>query len=319
VVWGFALIILVLCAPWYIFVGRLSFYGHPDTSVINSAPQVLSSFGIQGMQQLRFLLILSTAGIVACLRGRLPITGKTAILLALPVAVLGFSLISGVEFEPRFLIPAILPMLTLAGYGAAWLAAAVPIRSLREPLKIAVLCGLAAIVFAAGSAVPKSVVSANDGLQDLLKEMRCKTCPSGAILVVGPSGGADGRIIAGFAESLPYRPQEILLRAVKVLARADWSGGHYSSRFHEPDQIIQELDSDGVSLIALDVSQRWGPWRPHEQLLLSTIERYPDRVELIYSSDRSAYRLYRFLSKTPPHVPGRLLDNLKEKVNRLSF
>jgi hypothetical protein len=191
---------------------------------------------------------------------------------------------------------------------------------LRQPLRIATLCGFSAIIFAAGSEVPGSPVSADDGLPDLVKKMRREGCCAGnVILIAGPTGGANGRIIASFAESLPYRPREILVRALKVLAQSDWNGGHYACRFNSPDQVIRELDSEGVSAIALDVSQRWGPWWPDQELLVSAIERYPDRAKLVYSSNQSIYRLYSFSSKTPPHVPDRLLNNLEKVVGNFSF
>jgi hypothetical protein len=48
----------------------------------------------------------------------------------------------------------------------------------------------------------------------------------------------EGPIIAEFAARVQDRRGYRLLRPSKVLARSDWFGDNYSSRFGTPDQVL---------------------------------------------------------------------------------
>jgi len=134
------------------------------------------------------------------------------------------------------------------------------------------------------------------------------------IMVAGPNGASDGRMIAALAENMRVRPGNIILRATKLFAVANWNGTHYLCRVSNPQQVVEELDADGVSLLAIDTSPRWGGWRLHEQLLLEAILQYPERFQTIYSDDASGYALYRFAPKHQPTMPKAILDDLEKKL-----
>jgi hypothetical protein len=227
--------------------------------------------------------------------------------------------IAKVDLEPRLLIPALLPMVALAGYGVMRLTNWLPSLSLPQPLRTGTLCGLFALVYIFVCHVPDDVtVSAHDGLAELVSRMRQESRgPSSVILVAGSCGASDGRIIAGLAEKLKDRSQTTILRAEKLLAESDWGGDHYSARFTQPDQVIKELDADGVSLVAIDTSNRWNVQWPHEALLVAAADEHPERMQLLYASNPPIYRLYRFRSEHPAQLPDRVLKNLQDKMQHM--
>ncbi|MGH7839787.1 MAG: hypothetical protein ACREQC_18475, partial [Candidatus Binataceae bacterium] len=297
--WGSGAIVLATCLPWYLMVGHLTFYGASKISLVENVRRTLPMFFLESVRQLSFLAALFLVGVFARLRRRGPVSGVAAVLIVLPAGVLGVSLLARVDFEPRFLIPAILPILAVAGYGAAWMATRLPIRSVRKPWLVGAACAICTIAYAGASKTPSPLVFAGDGIDELVTRLlQVSEGPETAILIAGPTGGADGRMIASIAERLPARPRETLLRATKILAQSDWNGTNYFCRFTRPEQVIEELDSDGVSLIALDESSKWPSRWPHENLLIATIDKYPERLQPVYSSSDSAYRLYRF---SPAH------------------
>jgi Dolichyl-phosphate-mannose-protein mannosyltransferase len=316
--WGSAGVVVCLCGPWYLATGQLNFFGAPETP--ERASDVLAMFFARSGRQMDFLAALAVMGVIAWLRHRPAITAKGAVLISLPFSVLGMSLFSGLEAEPRYLIPALLPMVALAGYGFAWLASVLRVAGIQPHARIAVLCALSGVVYAMRSPAPVNVVSSSDGLRDLLDRVSMERRGAAPLLLIaGSSPGADGRIIAGLAERMTERPSGILVRAEKVLAVSNWAGDNYALRFHTQGQVIEELDRFGVSLIACDTSPRWGaPW-PHHTLLLQALEQARDRAQLIYASNPPAYRLYRFRSSYPPRVPAAVLENLNEKVGHLPF
>jgi len=171
------------------------------------------------------------------------------------------------------------------------------------------------ITYVATSPKPSPPLSGDDHLDEFLTRLLQESRgPQTVILITGSGAGADGRMIAGFAERLATRPRESFIRASKLLAQMDWNGDGYRSRFHQPEEVIEELDRDGVSLIAMALSPKWHTWWPHEQLLLDTINRYPERLQTLYTS--SDYRLYRFSPKNAPRVPEVLLQDLRQKLGQ---
>jgi hypothetical protein len=309
--WLAGLLVVLICAPWYLTAGRLNFYGSSsNTPFLESARRVLALVPRFTAGQLGVILLPCLIGAVLGLRREGRGSGKLAVLIMAPVSVLLLSMISHVELEPRYLMPAFLPMLVLAGYGVACITAALPFRGRGLP---ALLTALLAAVFAFGHGTPQKPPTA-DGLEEFVARMHHSGVPPDALMLISGNGASsDGRIIAGFAESSPDRPRETLVRAVKIFASSDWNGDDYALRVSRPEEIVDELDRDGISLIAIDLSTGWGIPRPHQSLLLAALQKDPGRAQLIYSTP-AGYRLYRYRATHSPRMPDAVLRNLKEKL-----
>lgn len=308
--WIAGLITAVMTVPWYIATRHLVFYG-----VISMTASQSCKYATIGMlRETNIFLALFAIGVYSHFRSRTR-DGIRTVLILLPFTVLVTLVLSHVEVEDRHLIPAILPIIITSAYGIQWLAAMVTgFRLSAWKVAVVTLVVVAANLGIArqrfGLVVPDKGIGAVSAQVD-----SAGGNPSAVVLVTAPSSSAEGRLIAEAAENMTVRPSVTILRATKLFAKSDWNGDDYVCLISTPEQVIQELDQDGVSLIALDTSERWHHWWPHETVVLAAIQRYPARFRQIYSDPDSGYAIYRFSPKHGPTMPKVLLDGLERKLD----
>jgi hypothetical protein len=317
--WSAALMVAAISAPWYLATWHLASYGSGTGSLMEGLRLAAAGSIAIVVRELNVILILF--GVSVYLFFREPKRdGVRGVLILLPIASVVILAVARVGMEDRYFIPAILSMIVVSADGIGWLsgrlAKSVPLRVWRNVL----IAGAFVLMYVVATTGKARLANGDDDLGRMVSSILSEGEMPIMIMVVGPTGSADGRIIATLAESMQMRPGNMLiLRATKVLAKTNWNGTEYICRVSNPQEVVEELDEDGVSLLAIDASPRLGRMRLHEQLLLEAIRQYPERFQKTYSDDASGYALYRFAPKHRPTIPKAVLDDLNRKLDLSPF
>lgn len=318
--WGSALIVLTIGAPWYLATRHFESYGAIPGPVLENLRLIIVGSIITICRQLNVILLPFAIGVYLFFRSPRR-DGIRAALMLLPIATVIVLGLAQVGLESRYLIPALLPIIVVSADGVEWLSGLLKKMVFSETWRTALVAAVLALAFVLIRPVNHQLITSNGGLDDMLAIIEAESAKSPIMLMVaGPSGASDGRMIATLAEAMPTRPRDIILRATKIFADTDWNADKYVCRITEPQQVVEELDRDGVSLLALDVSPQWGSGKPHQQLILKAIGEYPERFEKTYSDEASGYFLFRFAPKHLPTMPKVMLDEVRRKrdLNPLS-
>ncbi len=266
--WIFAAII-ALSLPWQFLTMSSVTRALPESFGL---PYVVDTMG-------RFVLILAhmcglplfclaLAGIaVACfgaLSRRRPLPSLAATMLGLLLGAIALHSVVPAGAEDRKMIMALPALLYFALQGAFWMAgiARVPRPWLATAVAIAVPALFLVSAFFI-PAKPQYGVAA-----EILALDRQQALNNANVLVCG-GGALEGAVISEIAMHDHRRPSQFVLRASKVLYRADWNGGNYRTLFHTSVEIDRYLDSAGVSLVAFEDDPHSG--QKHMDLLVEAL------------------------------------------------
>lgn len=318
--WASALVVVAICAPWYLATRHFESYGVIGGPILENLVLVVIGSIITVCRQLNVILV--PFAISVYLFFRQPVRdGIRAVLILLPIATIIILGLARVGLESRYLIPALLPIIIVSADGVAWFSGFLKKYVSSPAWRAGLVAGVLALAFLLIRPVNHQLIASGRGLDGMLAIIRAKSADAPIMLMVaGRSGASDGRIIATLAEGMPNRPRDIVLRATKIFADTDWNGTHYVCEISRPQQVVKELDDDGVSLLAIDNSPRWGNGKPHQQLLMEAIVEFPGRFTRIYYDEASGYSLFAFAPKNLPTIPRKMLNELKRKrdLNPLS-
>ena len=316
--WGAALMVAAISAPWYLATWHLARYGS-NGGPLGENLRLVAVGSITGVvRELNVVLLLFGAGVYLFFRKENR-DGVRAVLIVLPIFMVVILVLARVGLENRLLIPAMLPMIIVSADGVCWLSGYLRKSASFRAWRTCLVAGAFLLTYVAVTPVKVRWIPTDDGLGGMVSKILSDDNAPNMVMVAGPNGASDGRMIATLAESMRVRPGNIVLRATKVFAVTNWNGTPYSCRVSRPEQVVEELDTDGVNLLAIDTSPRWGKWRLHEQLLLEATLQYPERFQKIYSDDASGYALYRFVPKHQPTMPKAVLNDLKKKLELNPF
>jgi hypothetical protein len=321
---GAALMVAAVTAPWYLATWHLARYGSDGGSLGESLRLVAVGSITGAVRELNVVLLLFGVGVYLFFR-KPNRDGVRAVLILLPISVVIILVLARVGVENRLLIPAMLPIIIVSADGVCWLS-----RSLAKSAsfvknasfrawRTGLVAGALLLTYVVATPDKVRWITADEGLSRMVSKILSDGDAPTMVMVAGPNGASDGRMIATLAESMRVRPGNIVVRATKVFAVTNWNGTRYSCRVSRPEEVVEELDTDGISLLAIDTSPRWGKWWLHEQLLLDATLQYPERFQKIYSDDASGYALYRFAAKHQPTMPKAVLDDLKKKLDLNPF
>jgi hypothetical protein len=306
--------VALISGPWYLTTWHLATYGSDGGSLGNNL-RLVAVGAITGVVR-QLSVVLLPFGIGVCLFFRKPNRdGVRAVLILLPISMVIILVLARVGVESRLLIPAMLPMVIVSADGVGWLSGYLAKNASFRARRTGLVAGALLLTYIVVTPGKVRWITADDGLGGLVSKILSDGDAPTMVMVAGPDGASDGRMIATLAESMPVRPGNVVVRATKVFATTNWNGTQYSCRVSRPEQVVEELDTDGISLLAIDTSPRWGRWKLHEQLLLDATLQYPERFQKIYSDDASGYALYRFAAKHQPTMPKAILDDLKKKLD----
>ncbi|MDP8981155.1 MAG: glycosyltransferase family 39 protein [Acidobacteriota bacterium] len=314
--WLPVLIIGALYIPWWIFTWRLA-----DTGLIGwlSADQTIARLAklpgmITGMVGLPLAaLVLIGAG--ATLAGVPRITGLWAVILVQPFAILETMLVAPVDIEPRHLIPLLPSMMLLACAGVRWIDSKLPAavfgRESRVALALAV-CGLVSVLVAAPSAYQGHADGARELVTAILQQ------PGDPVVLVARS---EGRIIAEIALREPRRPGVLCIRAIKLLASADWYANQYSQRFTTPAAVMAAMEDVPVDIVVAHPAPS-KDCSPHELAILQAVRMWPQRWQPLgawppATPEYAAWRLVGGETGRARRLPPQLLDKLRYELGPL--
>lgn len=310
--------VAILVVPWYAYTLPLAMYGH---NTLKFGQQLAANFPLffrQLWHECSFLGILGLVGVgIWVTRRRIRLTGVEAGLAVLPVAVFLSLVVAHVDLEPRYLLPAIAPLLV-----AASLALTSLLIHVEAPVRRKGLIGLVGLLvctaaFAGMSHMPKLLDNAS-GVEDLASRALAAAPPAGTtMLVVAPTAAREGRIMAELAARSDQRERNVVVRATKLLADVDWNATSYTAQVQTPEQLMQLLDQSGIDLILIDVTGQIPSAWSHYDLAVRLPEVYPSRFQQIGAFPNAVapvYRLYRVLPGLHPVPrPDLMLQKLNEK------
>ena len=269
--WIPALIVAVLCAPWYLLTADLAQEGWSASyepswllrqPAAENALHLVRNIG-PGM------FVLGVIGIVCELRpktDRQPSPYSTVMAAVIASVWLFHSFVAPVR-DARHLIPAIPAMLGLAV--AALVALAGVVATSRIPAQKVALwsAALIAIAFWSRGTGSHAVMRAETAVHEVLS----RTGPSDAVMV-SSEGFGEGVFIAELAEK-ERRPGHRVVRASKALSSSTWNGSDYRLLFDSAMEADEYLKAENINVIVLD-SESAGSRRsvPHHRLLLEVVQ-----------------------------------------------
>jgi hypothetical protein len=274
--WYPAVIVLALAGPWtYVFrdVARAG-WQEPSVSWSYTRSALVSFPWALLTGQSPVLTICSLIGLVSVLvavrRGSLP--ARWAAIAGLVVAVPLFHAIVPASSDARHLVQALPAWAMLAVCGAMLLYGYATQPIVRVALAVVVLAGVA------HSAWPIEIKHGR-GFGALAEKIVHDPAYADGIVLVSSDATGEGMFIAETAMREP-RPEHIIRRASKVLARQEWHGGNYQLTASDPQALVELLQQQQVRFVVIDRSVPSTLLSAHHQLLLSTAESRPDTFAL---------------------------------------
>lgn len=196
---------------------------------------------------------------------------KWAAAAALVFSVLVFHcIIPAASPERRYLIALIPPMLMFVVAGASLLARRLTVLSDLSWRRAAVSAAVVAVFFATAFHIPKKTYHGYDEVAALLQRPEHRN----SVILVSSEADGEGLLISELAMRETERPSHIVLRALKMLSRADWNGKRYELVHSTPDKVLEYLKSIPVEIVVFDSDRRLNSYAHHD-LLKRTIAAYP--------------------------------------------
>ncbi len=301
--WLAVLGIAVLCGPWYLVSARLVAGSLPEqTGSLAFAARVAGLYGLSLSDAAGFGVFLP-ALVGFWHRALRPVTdGRWAAAGGWLVGVMVFvSVIPA--FEPRYLLPALPPLLLFWAAGVEWLARHVrravwPEGGLRFAWVVVGVMGFVVGTFR----VPMKHF---EGFGPAAELVARTTGETGTVLISSDSRG-EGVFIAELM-SREARPGRKVVRVSKLLSRSRWGGEDYRALYASPAEAQAAIEAHGVEVVVLDESIPPARRLGHHAQLAEVVASSPDRWKLIATvpvvrrnqQTPDGLRIYR---RTPP--PG---------------
>jgi hypothetical protein len=206
-------------------------------------------------------------------------------------------------YDPRYLLPAIPPLLMLASLSVIYMYS---VLSKRSNLAIAACLLVVMAHLASNFAVPKKKTSAYVKVMDAVA---AAGLPRHGGVLVSADGVGEGMLTAEFAMR-DLRPDHYIVRASKVLATQTLMGDQYQLKYKTPDQVMTLFDSIPI---AVAVIQKCSPGKcgEHENILVEAATLYPDRWRLssiIPDENGSPIRIYQIIGNESKAVRSLQID-----------
>lgn len=309
--WYAVPVVAILVAPWYYYTLPLAFYGHNTLSLQQGLAENFPLFFRQIWYETSFLGVLGLVGIgIWVSRARKGLSGVEASVAVLPAAVLLSILVAHVDLEPRYIIPAIAPLLIAACVVPQTLA------RIRQRTRIPLIALLIATTSFFGISRMPALLDNAPGVGDLASTALRTAPPTGTtMLVVAPTAAREGRIMAELAMRSSNRSLNVVVRATKLLADVDWNATSYKPYAQSPDEMLRILDRSGVDLLLIDVTGKIPSVWSHYDFAVELPSLDPARFQQIGefpSGGAPVYRLYRML---PGLHPAPRTDLMLRKLN----
>jgi hypothetical protein len=223
-----------------------------------------------------------------------------------------------VGLEIRQLVPAIPALLTFVPAGAVFIAGLFRGRGFILLARPAAIGALAGLFFSTDTFAITPVRSY--GFEQAARFLNQRNDLKNEVVVVSSEAGGEGIAITE-TEMIESRPGRYVLRANKLLARADWSGAHYAPAFASAAAVRNELDLLPASALVIDFSRAERPLQHHQQLLQMLASHPPEwRLAGSFGPDDGATRPVRVYVRGGPHHPAgdHLQSILADELHRIT-
>ncbi len=320
--WASAAIVVVLCAPWYWLTLHLATAG----DLAQSKPTLTYTLAAARFYGWQFLTVMgwgtgcmAAVGLIIVLwrafRGDEvdPVwAGMVGLLLGI---VLVFCIVPA-GHEARYILPAVAAEVALAVIGVKFLGRKLLPARFVNPASAAVLVCLFA---GTGLAFPRGP---SHGFGAVARAVVSDPSLQKAPILVSSDGDGEGMMVAETA-MLDHRPDHVVLRSSKVLARCDWNGKNFRLLYANGAQAEEYLESVPVRAVVIDRSARGKGSRLERELVESAIKDNPGSWKLAGAFPAwrsgvqypSAIKLYLFTGSTAK-ARGIVSINMKSKLGK---
>jgi hypothetical protein len=338
--WSFwlpAVVVAVATLPYTILTLRMNSAGWDsrqafDPAFTAEAIRRMGGYvvGIMGIP----LFLFGLAGLVWLIRSRAARTDSFwACLLTLACSVYLFHVILPVAIEPRYHFMALPAFVLFAAAGAQWMAGLLPRRVSK---RWAVAAALLLLAIGPSLRAMATVRRTNHGFRDVarfvaaspeLRQQMILVSTSGRTAVSKTSderGDPEGMFIAEMASLDSARPSGYVLRASKMLSRADWNEKEYKLLYDTPEAVGGALDKLSVSLLVVHTAQA-DSRRPkhHHDVLLEMLKNRPNNWREVYhvgarqTDDGLPEEISVYSFNGPLRTRGSIGVDLTNKLNRV--
>src|SRR5207302_7432742 len=177
---------------------------------------------------------------------------------ALIVSCWAFHSVTTQDPEPRYLLPALAPLILFLAAG---------IQGLSRWLPAVQLAFILAILYVVGSFT--LVRTPHLGYAEVASAIASQQDPAQAIVLADGAAESEGMAVSEIAIR-ERRPAHYVLRGSKVLASSTWMGAKYHTLYPTPERVLEALDAAGVSAV---VVQADAPAEvPHHRLLRDALQ-----------------------------------------------
>jgi hypothetical protein len=264
--WSQFLVSGALCVPWVLFTRRLIAVGLPPDALSTHTGLLYAFVAFQQglLGTLGLTITLAAACAVMFRLWRATLNAEMLMYGAAPLCLIAFLLLTPVDAEHRYFLPAIAPVVLL-------IACALPNVGTRR-MKLA-RAAIPLFLCAAGIVNCERNLPhyASDQLQPLVQYVNGNPQWRAASILL-PSG-CEGAAVAEFAEDEQHRPSQVLLRPSKILAGADWWGIR-RLRFASVSDLRQEFLNKPIDLMVLNRGESCAH-TALDGLISATMKRFP--------------------------------------------
>jgi hypothetical protein len=299
--WLMALVVAVLCAPWYLVQRNMVRYASEPVPTGNAW---------MAASRLNLLEIATNIGVVALPLIAIGLAVRVVrrpadhalwcSLFALAVVLWVFHSILYPISESRYLLALLAACALFAAAGLHWVVTTIPwprsaTFASRHWLAAGAVVAMALITF---SPPPRRERGFGDAASLVLPRL---TSPHAAALVSSDPLG-EGAFVARAAEH-QLAERSFVLRGSKLLASDTWMGLNYSVRYADGASTLEALDQARVAYVVVDDASR----DPHHRLLteaVSTSARWTLEREMRVGATRAGpVRIYARRHPLPPGAP----------------
>jgi hypothetical protein len=298
VFWLPAVLVLVICAPWYSMTAEIqarSWSGGTRPNLEYSL-RALPSYLAASVRLGGWGLLLAAA--FGLFKGCRDGQGKNGVWIASAGFFLGLLLLLVVlpsDVDGRHLVLATPLVVGCAVYGV--------VRASKD-LGLAPAWGLALLLGLFGLEELRVVRKDFGGYREPVMALLRDPLYEQAVIMVAGDAIGEGLVIAGGAAADSPRPRHYILRASKVLISDDWNGRDYQLHFRTLDEMQARLEAFPVALLVLDSSTNPAQWFSHHTMLDQLVQERRDAWELLSSHDvrrqgevfSQALRIYRLIN-----------------------
>lgn len=286
--WLAGLIVVALCAPWYLYApgarheANIPMGGLVGVASVKEGSAVVETVRFADLRMrlegaliggpilLNWLgpaVLLVMLGIWKPLRDRDALAASTLGLLG------GFLLFRTIMMaaaaHERLLLPVLPPLVFFLWDGCERL------RTRVQPAAVMAAC----FVIVAGWSLYRAEPKRAYGIQDVAKVVASHPEFRDSVVLLCSDGNTEGAFVAEFAWRDETRPHRFVLRSHKVMASSLWNGQDYKLRTGSAGEVLKMIQEVPVGVLIVDTDPAF-PVK-HMPLLLETLAAYPDQFHPI--------------------------------------